>query len=119
MRSLILSMTKDHARLEKRIAAALAILLAGAFLVLTIIVVPGFERLLTEAEFNLPRITQLAIDSSPYWNIFGVLALTGYFLVEKSRNGPGWLLIVAASVVLIAIVPFLVMAMYEPIFQLE
>ena len=112
-------MTKDQAKLEQRIATAIAIFLTAAFLVLTILVVPSFERLLTEADFNLPPITLLAINSSPYWNLFGVLALTGCFLVWKSKNGPGWLLLVAVSVVFLAMIPFLVTAMYEPIFQLE
>ena len=98
---------------------AAAILLMGAFLILTMVVVPGFERLLTEADLDLPPVTHFAIDSSPYWNIFGVLALTGGFLVSKSKNGPGWLLILATGAIFLALIAFLVTAMYEPIFQME
>lgn len=112
-------MLKDDAKLEKNIATAIAILLTIAFLVMTFIVVPSFQRLLAEAEFHLPPVTKLAIDSSPYWNIFGAVAVIGSFLVSRSRKGLGWFLIVTAGLTFLATIPFLVHAMYEPIFQLE
>jgi type II secretory pathway component PulF len=112
-------MIKDYAKLENVVAMASTVFITGAFLALTTVAVPSFERLIAEAEFNSPPITKLAIDSSPFWNIFGVLAIVGCFFVLRSRKKLGWFLIATAGVALIAIIPFLVQAMYEPIFQYE
>ena len=106
------------AKSENLAATIIAGIILGSFLVVTFYVVPSFERLLAEAEFNLPPITKFAIDSSLYWNIFGIIAVTGCILVSRLKKKVGWFLIVSAGMALLSTIPFLIHAMYEPIFQL-
>jgi len=112
-------MTKNPGNREKYVATTIAVVLLAFFLALTFYVVPSFERLLAVAEFDLPPVTKLTIDISPYWNIFGALAVTGCLLVFQSRNKLGWFLIAIAGLALITVIPCLIYAMYEPIFQYE
>lgn len=112
-------MTKDSAKFEKYSAATITFVLSGIFLALSFYVVPSFERLFAQAEFELPLVTKRIIGMSPYWSIFGAIAITGCILIFRSKKKLGWFLIAIAGLALLIIIPSMIHAMYEPIFQLQ
>ena len=115
---LYFSMTKDSAKLEKYSAATIALVLSCAFLALSFYVVPSFERLFAQAEIELPLVTKRMIGMSPYWSIFGAVAIIGCILIFWSKKKSGWLLLAIAGLALLIIIPSMIYTMYDPIFQL-
>ena len=111
-------MINGSEKTERYTAATIASVLLGIFLALSFYVVPSYERLFAQAEFELPLITKRFISISPYWSIFGAIAITGCILIFRSKKKSGWLLIAIPGLALLIIIPSMIYAMYELIFQL-
>jgi len=112
-------MTEKNKREGTIFGLVVAILVSLFYGFVTLFLIPRFGGLFEDMEAKrLPPITEFAFATYPYWNVFSLIALLGSVLVFRGKIKVGWILLIIGAVSVVAVIPYVVHAMYAPVFEL-
>jgi len=81
-------------------------------------VVPEFEKLFEGFGAELPAFTRLVITVHNYYYLLAIPGVAGNILIHLKKQTAGWVLVVFSGAMGVILIPFTVIAMYLPIFQM-
>lgn len=102
---------------QQWVAAVTAVASLTTFILLSY-VIPQFESLFEGFGADLPAITHFMITVHSYYYLLAIPAIIGNILIHLQKNTAGWVLVIFSGAMGIILIPFTVIAMYLPIFQM-
>ena len=92
---------------------------ALAVFILLSYVIPQFEELFEGFGAELPAMTRFMIAVHNHYYLLAIPGIVGNILIYMKKQTAGWVLTIFSGAMGIILIPFTVIAMYLPIFQMS